>query len=159
MVKMLNNSWCGEIIKLVLPIQQIEFGVPVTLDGQPDLLDIEGNYQVAGGGFWGATDNGTLLGTIALINIGHSAGVVRKMFVHKDFRGKQYGIAAMLMQTLLQHCKETGITDIYLGTVDVMRAAHRFYEKNGFERLEKAHLPAYFPFMPADNMFYHLHLK
>ena len=38
------NDRCREIIDLILPIQQIEFNVPVTIEGQPDLLDIETNY-------------------------------------------------------------------------------------------------------------------
>jgi hypothetical protein len=43
------NEDCKEILDLILPIQQIEFNVPITLEGQPDLLDIEKNYHQTGG--------------------------------------------------------------------------------------------------------------
>lgn len=154
----INNAYCERIINLILPIQQIEFNVPVTLDGQPDLLDIEVNYQQKGGNFWGAMLGEELVGTIALINTGYQACALRKMFVKKEFRGKEHGIAQLLLEKLIEFCKENGIRDIYLGTVDVLKAAHRFYEKNGFEEIEVNTLPDYFPRMMADNKFYHLHI-
>ena len=90
----LNNSYCNQIIDIILPIQQIEFNVPVTLEGQPDLLDIEANYHENGGNFWGAEYDGQLVGTIALIAIGGNAGALRKMFVRKEYRGKEFSIAS-----------------------------------------------------------------
>jgi len=153
------NEDCQLVIDLILPIQQIEFNVPITIEGQPDLLDIESNYQQHGGNFWGAKLDGELVGTIALLNTGHNAGALRKMFVKKEFRGREYGIAQQLLETLLAYCSEKNITDVYLGTVDMLKAAHRFYEKNDFNRIEVADLPSYFPRMMADNKFYHLHLR
>jgi GNAT superfamily N-acetyltransferase len=170
------NDDCQQIVDLILPIQQIEFNVAITLEAQLDLLDVEGFYHKGGGGFWGAkvkgvtgggsveegggpaAGGGQLVGTIALIDIGHHAGALRKMFVNKDFRGKEMGIAQRLLEMLTGHCREKGITDVYLGSVDVMKAAHRFYERNGFTRIAMEDLPVYFPRMPADNVFYHLHL-
>jgi len=158
-VKLLDNNYCNEIINLVLPIQQMEFGVAVTLEGQPDLLDIETNYTKKGGGFWGALHNGKLVGTIALIASGNGIGILRKMFVQKEFRGKEHGIGQLLLEKLIQHCNIAGITDVYLGTVEVFKAAQRFYEKNDFAVIEKSKLPPEFLFMPADNKFYHLHIN
>lgn len=157
-IKPLNNSNCQEIIDLILPIQQIEFNVPITLEGQPDLLDIEANYDATGGKFWGAFNGEKLVGSIALIATGHQAGAIRKMFVRKEWRGKEHGIASHLLEALLSYCQANNITDIYLGTVEQLKAAHRFYEKNSFERIAKEDLPSYFPRMEPDSIFYHLHL-
>lgn len=157
-ITQLNNAYCERIINLILPIQQIEFNVPVTLEAQPDLLDIEANYQHGGGNFWGVTLGDELLGTIALINTGHRACALRKMFVKKEYRGKEYQIAQLLLAELLDFCKKNNINDIYLGTVDLLKAAHRFYEKNGFEEIDVNSLPEYFPRMMADNKFYHLQI-
>ncbi len=154
----LDNTFCEQIIDIIIPIQQIEFGVPVTLAGQPDLLDIETNYHQTGGNFWGAKVDGRLVGTIALIAIDGKAGALRKMFVRKEFRGRELGIAQQLLDELLAFCREHDINAIYLGTVDMLKAAHRFYEKNGFTQLAKADLPPSFPLMGADNIFYELHL-
>ncbi|QEC54269.1 GNAT family N-acetyltransferase [Anseongella ginsenosidimutans] len=158
-IKALNNADCPFIVDLILPIQQVEFNVPVTLEGQPDLLDLDTYYYATGGCFWGAFIEGELIGTIALISTGHQAGALRKMFVKKEFRGKEHGIARQLLQVLLAFCKAHGINELYLGTVDMLKAAHRFYERNGFQRIEAAALPPYFPRMAADNRYYHLSLK
>jgi GNAT superfamily N-acetyltransferase len=154
----LTNEYCQQIIDLILPIQQIEFNVPITLDGQRDLLDIETHYIRPGGGFWGAIHEGELIGTIALMDTGHSAGALRKMFVKKEFRGKELGVAQQLLTILIGYCNKQGITDLYLGTVEMLKAAHRFYERNSFRRIKVEDLPPYFPRMVADNVFYHLHL-
>jgi N-acetylglutamate synthase-like GNAT family acetyltransferase len=152
------NDQIQQVSNLILPIQQIEFNVPVTLKDQPDLLDIEANYHKNGGGFWGVKHEREVVGTIALIALGHNAGAIRKMFVKKEFRGKEMGIAQRLLETLLDYCRNHGITDIYLGTVDVLKAAHRFYERNNFERINADDLPSYFPRMAIDTIFYSLHL-
>ncbi|MCW3465746.1 GNAT family N-acetyltransferase [Chitinophaga nivalis] len=158
-INSIGNQYSREVIDIILPIQQQEFNIPITLEDQPDLLDIENNYHRTGGGFWGASVNGELVGTIALISLGHQAGAVRKMFVRKAFRGKEFGIAQQLLQHLIAHSQQTGITDLYLGTVDKLAAAVRFYERNHFQQIAKADLPGYFPIMSADNVFYHLQLK
>lgn len=150
------NDHCKQVLDLILPIQQIEFNVPVTLEGQPDLLDIETHYHNTGGGFWGAKVNEELAGTIAMIDIGHHACAIRKMFVAKKYRGKDIGIAQLLLNTLLDYCRNKGITDVYLGTVDMLKAAHRFYERNGFEHKKSEEMPAYFPRMMGENVYYHL---
>jgi len=158
-IRSIDNQFCEEIIDLILPIQQVEFNVPVTIEDQPDLHDIETNYHQTGGGFWGAIANNELVGTIALIATGYNAGAIRKMFVKKDFRGKEAGIAQQLLDQLVAYCKTVQIKDLYLGTVDKLAAARRFYERNNFKEIKKSDLPSYFPVMNADNVFYHLHLN
>jgi GNAT superfamily N-acetyltransferase len=158
-IQPIYNQYCQEIIDIILPIQQKEFNVSVTLEDQPDLHDIETNYHQTGGGFWGGFVNGELAGTIALISIGHQAGAIRKMFVKKEFRGKEYGIAQQLLEELIAYCKSVQITDLYLGTVDKLAAARCFYERNHFKEIKKTDLPSYFPLMNADNVFYHLHIN
>jgi GNAT superfamily N-acetyltransferase len=76
------------------------------------------------------------------------------MFVHKNFRGNQYGTASQLLQTLFQWTENEKINIIYLGTRSEFYAAHRFYEKNGFDEIPKSALPESFPLMKHDNKFY-----
>lgn len=156
----IGNPLSSQVIDLIIPIQQLEFKVPTNLAAQPDLLDIDGYYRQSGGGFWGALDGQRqVVGTIALVLFQKDAGAIRKMFVKKEFRGKEYGVARRLLEILIGHCRQTGIKDLYLGTVEAMKAAHRFYEKNGFTQVDKQDLPASFPLMAVDNMFYHLSLE
>jgi GNAT superfamily N-acetyltransferase len=157
-IKTLKNSDSKGIIDIILPIQQLEFGVPITLADQPDLLDIEDFYILNGGNFWGASVEGELCGTIAFLRFNEKAGAIRKMFVKKEFRGKEYGIASILLDELINYCRENGIGHLYLGTVDILKAAIRFYEKKGFVQLDKKELPSDFPVMASDNVFCHLAL-
>ena len=63
----IGNACSREVIDIILPIQQLEFNVPVTLEAQPDLSRLDEVYHGSGGGFWGARHNGQLVGTIGLI--------------------------------------------------------------------------------------------
>jgi N-acetylglutamate synthase-like GNAT family acetyltransferase len=157
-IQPIGNEYSKQIVDLILPIQQIEFNVPVTMEDQPDLLAIEKHYHHTGGNFWGALQENKLLGTIALISIGHRTGAIRKMFVKQEYRGKEYGIAKQLLEELILYCNKNEINELYLGTVDILKAAHRFYERNGFSRIKIEEIPAYFPRMTADNVYYHLSL-
>ncbi|GGH11211.1 GNAT family N-acetyltransferase [Pedobacter zeae] len=159
-IERLDNRFCEAVIGLILPIQQIEFKVDIDLAAQPDLLDIEKHYDGSGGAFWGAKLNGELIGTIALIaQAEHHAGAIRKMFVKKEFRGKDLGIAQALLETLIVYCGDNNLNKVYLGTKDILQAACRFYERNGFKQVRMEDLPVYFPRMPVDNVFYGLDLK
>lgn len=144
------------MINIILPIQQNEFNIAIGIKDQQDLLTIEEFYHQGGGHFWGAKINGELVGTIGLIKCSDDFGAIRKMFVKKEYRGKAYGIAQLLLETLIAYSKEIGLKSLYLGTKDVLQAALRFYEKNGFSLIEKTELPKDFPIMPVDNVFYRL---
>ena len=158
-IETLDNSNSEDITNMILPIQQLEFGVSITLADQPDLLSIEDFYINSGGNFWGAMVEGKLCGTIALLRFNGKAGAIRKMFVKKEFRGKQYGLAAMLLEELIDYCSDHGISDLYLGTVEILQAAIRFYEKNGFIKVDKKDLPQDFPVMASDDVFFHLRMQ
>jgi GNAT superfamily N-acetyltransferase len=144
------------VVDVVLPIQQLEFGVPITLEEQPDLMDIPGYCQRDQGNFWVALAGAEVVGTIALLDLGGGLGALRKMFVKKAWRGKERGIARGLLETLLAWADGRGFREIYLGTVAGYFAAHRFYEKNGFEQISAEALPPAFPRVGVDSKFYRL---
>jgi GNAT superfamily N-acetyltransferase len=149
-----NEKYKDAIVDLILPIQQNEFKVPITIKDQPDLQNIPLFYQKGNGNFWVAIGEDEVVGTIALIDFGDGMGALRKMFVHRDHRGKKSGVAQLLLNELRQWCKSKSMKEIFLGTIDSMHAAHRFYEKNGFSELLKSELPEKFPLMKVDNKFF-----
>ncbi len=146
------------VANLIVPIQQEEFGIAITYEDQPDLQDIPGYYQKEAGSFWVAVDDDTVVGSIALLDIGDGKGALRKMFVAPTHRGARYGTAKQLLKTLLAHARERKLVAIYLGTTDKFLAAHRFYEKHGFELIVANMLPLAFPRMSVDSRFYWLEL-
>ena len=141
---------------LIVPIQQNEFGIDITYDDQPDLKDIPGFYQNGIGNFWVAVDGLEVIGSIALKDIGGGEAALRKMFVAKSQRGADRGVAVELLQTLLGHARMVKLQAIYLGTTPQFKAAHRFYEKHGFQLIAPESLPVNFPRMVVDTRVYRL---
>ena len=147
------------MIEVILSIQRDEFGVPITVEDQPDLLDISGFYQQGSGNFWVAVADGEVVGTIALRDIGNRQGALRKMFVKPAYRGKEAGVAQRLFDELIASAIRAGIRELFLGTIDRFVAAHRFYERNGFVQVPEATLPKAFPLMGVDTRFYYRELS
>ena len=142
------------VVDLILGIQRGEFGMQITAEQQPDLARIPGFYQVGNGNFWAAVSGETIVGTIALLDIGSSRAALRKMFVHREFRGAEFGVATGLLDTALAWSADRRLREIFLGTTAHFHAAHRFYEKNGFLEIPRAALPDAFPVMEVDSRFY-----
>src|SRR6266550_671549 len=112
-IKEFTSDFQQQVIDLILDIQQNEFHVPITLEDQPDLLTIPSFYQNeesvrrpfshkrtqasdTKGNFWIAIHEGKVVGTIALVSFSNDEAAVRKMFVAKNFRGKEFGTAQKL---------------------------------------------------------------
>ena len=139
---------------LIVGIQRDEFQIAITLEDQPDLQDIPAFYQQGAGNFWVALAEGEVVGTVALLDLGNHQGALRKMFVHPSYRGPGHGVSARLLDTLLEWSRARGLKEVYLGTTEKFRAAHRFYERNGFTQIDPQELPPSFLKMAVDTRFY-----
>ncbi len=148
----------AQVVDLILEIQRGEFGMQISAEQQPDLRAIPSYYQVRNGNFWVALSGARVVGTISLLDIGSSQAALRKMFVHRRFRGGEAGAARALLDTLIAWSSSRAVREIFLGTTAHFLAAHRFYEKNGFRELAKSVLPPAFPIMEVDTKFYHRRL-
>lgn len=153
-VKEYTAEYQAQVSELILHIQQVEYDIPITLAQQPDLMEIERFYQQGAGNFWVALAGETVVGTVALLDIQNNQVSLRKMFVAADYRGKTYNTASLLLQQAFAWAQQKDIRDIYLGTTLQFVAAHRFYEKNGFQEVPVETLPASFPIMQVDKKFY-----
>ena len=154
-----SSEYQEEILNLIVTIQQTEFEIAITAEDQPDLCNIKEFYEKGAGNFWVALFNNKVVGTISLLDIGHGRAALRKMFVDKAYRGERYQVAFRLLDRLIKWAKSKKIKEIYLGTTSKFLAAHRFYEKNGFWKIDKSDLPVAFPVMKVDTRFYKLELS
>jgi len=100
------------VANVILPIQQCEFGIPISLERQPDLAEIQSFYQSGAGNFWVALSAGEVVGTIGLLDIGSQQAALRKMFVKPAFRGPTHQVAARLLDKLLQWGEFMGLRAI-----------------------------------------------
>ncbi|KAF6626679.1 GNAT family N-acetyltransferase [Paenibacillus sp. EKM208P] len=153
-LKEYSTEYQSQVVDLILHIQKDEYNIAIAKEDQPDLLDIENFYQRGNGNFWVALSEGTVVGTIALLDIGNRKTALRKMFVKQNYRGKTFNASNQLLHHAIGWARERSIEEIYLGTTPQFVAAHRFYEKNGFVRIAPGELPIGFPVMKVDKKFY-----
>ena len=146
------------VIELIDRIQVQEFGIPL-LEGQKiELQSIEQSFQKDHGNYWVALFNEKVIGTIAVMDIGHNAFELRDVFLDKEFRSQKTEYAKKLLQTVLAWAKQCEVQTIFLGTTLAFKAAHRFYEKNGFYEIFRKDMPSYCQPMECDEKFYRIDL-
>jgi N-acetylglutamate synthase-like GNAT family acetyltransferase len=155
-IRPFSTDLANAVVELILPIQRSEFHIPLTLADQPDLRNIPAFYQTGNGQFWVAVAAGRVVGAVGLRDLGDGQAALRKMFVHRDWRGRpgEPGLGQRLFDALLDHARVRRFQCIHIGTTATFLAAHRFYERNGFVRVPWSALPANFPRMAVDSRFY-----
>ena len=152
-----ENAYRQAVIDLILHIQNDEAKIHLSLEEQPDLLDIPNAYEATGGKFWIAVDRGDVVGTLAFMNYGNGNAVLKKFFVRADWRKKKLGLA--LYQKVLQELHRLGYRQVLLDTPSVATASHRFYERAGFRRIEKSDCPFPYHYPDRDSYLYLLILS
>lgn len=128
-----TEDYAERVRELILHIQNDEAGINLTLEEQPDLLDVE-TYYLKGGG----------------------NGVLKKFFVRADRRGK--GVGSALYETFYGFARESGFKRILLDTPSVAAASHRFYERAGFVGIDKERLPFEYDYPDRDSYLYLLEM-
>lgn len=147
----------NRIREFVLNIQNNEFNLGFDEQEQTDLIDTKTFYE--NGCFWTAKFKNEIVGTIGLQRLDKKNAVLRKLFVEKEFRGKDYTIALLLFEKLIEFVKKEQIKTIWLDTPSVASASHRFYEKNGFIQTDKINLPIGYIFPDKNSKIYKLTIE
>ncbi len=155
-----SDIYQKQVENLVLGIQNGEFNLGLTAQDQPDLPNIGEFYKT--GRFWVALDEeNQVMGTIGLEPLNESQAVLRKMFLDKSMRGnKDLNLAQNLVEILLRFAQEKGYQEIWLDTPPPAHAAHRFYERNGFELMPRESVPRTYKLAAINGLkIYRLILK
>ncbi|MCC8014290.1 MAG: GNAT family N-acetyltransferase [Eubacterium sp.] len=151
-----QEQYRQQIIDLILHIQNEEAGIALSIEEQPDLLDIPLFYEKNGGGFWIAVENNEVIGTFAFMNYGNGNAVLKKFFVRADWRNKKIGLA--LYETVISYLKENNYKQALLDTPAVAKTSHRFYEKAGFKRITNEQIPFQYEYPDRNSYLYLLKL-
>lgn len=84
MITFYADRYKEEVIKLILHVQNDEYGVGISVEEQPDILDIQSNYVKEGGNFWVAlNENGDVVGSIGLQKKTDDIAVLKKFLFIK----------------------------------------------------------------------------
>ncbi len=141
-----------QVIDLILHIQNSEAKINLTIEEQPDLLDVPLYYEKNGGAFWIAVEKDKVIGTIAFMNYGSGNAVLKKFFVRSDWRNRKIGYA--LYEKLIAFLKDEKYKRVLLDTPSVATTSHRFYEKAGFRKITKENLPFRYEYPDRDSYLY-----
>lgn len=155
-----DDRYKEEVIKLILYVQNVENSVGISEEEQPDILDIQSNYINDGGNFWiSLNDNGEVVGSIGLQKKTNEVAVLKKFFVYKDYRGKEFGISADLYQALLDFVNKQGFLKVILDTPSIATRSHSFYKKVGFKEIDKEDLPIQYDYPDRNSLIFQLDLS
>jgi ribosomal protein S18 acetylase RimI-like enzyme len=120
-----------EIRKLQKQHGEARFAGERLYDSQPDLRGLPQSYFEAGGAFWVARDAaGSLAGFVGLKRTSATSGAVKRLAVIPAYRGRHVGRA--LIEALIEHARELGLTEITLSTGKNEKARTLIYEPLGF---------------------------
>jgi GNAT superfamily N-acetyltransferase len=149
-IKVYSNDNQNDIDKMLSEIAN-EFDIPISNQSASTTAKLIDEY-------WVALNGNEVIGTVGVLKIENRKAVLKRMFVKKIFRGKEFGVSSLLMQKAFDWCRDENVNYIYLGTMDQFKAAHKFYEKNGFQKISKNTLPTDFVNNPVDDVFYKINL-
>jgi N-acetylglutamate synthase-like GNAT family acetyltransferase len=144
-IRLYKKSDKAEIDKMIDSIST-EFELPISNPNKANVTLLDK--------YWISLYNNEIVGTIGILKIEGKFSILKKMFVKREYRGKEYKTASLLLNKVFDWCNSQNIDTIYLGTMSQFKAAHKFYEKNGFERISINKLPSSFVTNPIDDIFY-----
>lgn len=119
-----------KVKKFVLSIPS-EFGFQHNIDLDYDLEDPDKHYNQNGGVFYVLENEGKVVGTIAVKNKGDSRAEIKRLYIHKDYRGKHLG--SLLVDKALSFCKDSDFQIIELDTWKRFKTAQKLYQNYGFQ--------------------------
>jgi ribosomal protein S18 acetylase RimI-like enzyme len=158
-VRGFHDSDQSGVEKLVLTIQQAEYGTKLSTDNQPDLRDVSAFFQGGHSAFWVAQANdGALIGCIGLMDLGKGACAMRKFMVAAHARGRDNGVAAALTAQFENHARQY-CPLIALSTIEATKAAQAFYSRNGYEAVDRSFMPDGFVPGPFDRVYMRKYLS
>ena len=104
--------------------------------------------------YWVLLIDEALAGVVGVIYLNDHEAELKRFYLKKEYRGSKNGFAKALLDQVLNWCNDNSIDNLYLGTISVLKAAQKFYQKNEFEKVEKESLPQEVDVFPMDNVFY-----
>jgi len=114
-----------------------EYYEAVSVLVRDDRSTFEREYFSEGAGIWLATDNGEIIGCIALHRLPNldTGGEIKRLYVREGYRGQ--GVAVGLLAALEAYATEMGYTALYLDSKDDLTTAIRFYQRQGYQTCER----------------------
>ena len=134
-----DNRDCTRIAQLVFAVLREYNLAPDPESTDADLKDIEQSYLKRGGAFYVLEDRpGSIIGAYGLYRIDEATCELRKMYLHRSFRGE--GLGKLLLEDALEKARRMGFEKVTLETASVLTEAISLYRSYGFVEYQPDHL-------------------
>lgn len=133
-IKEFKPEYEGQVIALISQVLKDQKVIPESAEpiSDEDLYKIPEVYS-GRGRFFLAVKDGKVVGTVAIREISGNTAKLNRMFVFTQHHGS--GVGQSLLDHALDFARQQGFKEIVLNTHPLMKRAHHFYEKNGFQRV------------------------
>lgn len=95
-----------------------------------DLLDVPGNFQAKGEGFWLAVEEGRVIGCIGTRKDGEGRSFLSRLYVKAS--RKRQGIGTRLLAVAEESLCARGVDTVYVHLGADYPESHHFYPKHGY---------------------------
>jgi putative acetyltransferase len=147
-----DNKDCEDIARLVYGVLEEYDLKPDPACTDADIKNIESSYFSRGGTFLVLeAGDGSIVGAYGLYPIDEQTCELRKMYLHKVYRGK--GLGRFLLEDALSEARQLGFERMILETASVLKEAIALYKSYGFVEYTPHHLSS------RCNQAYQLELK
>lgn len=127
-----DNNQVKDLITLIL---NSEFSTEKNAYSEDDLKDIDKTYGGKREAFFVCEDQKKIVGTVGIKEDTHGIALLRRIFVHPDYRQKGYG--SRLIDTAIEFCKILHYKEVVFRSTDKMKQAINLCLNKGFIETEK----------------------
>jgi predicted N-acetyltransferase YhbS len=89
----------------------------------------------------------------------NEVAILKKFFVYKDYRGKEFGIGTGLYKALIDFANKQAFSKVILDTPSKATRSHSFYKKVGFKEIAKENLAITYDYPDRDSLIFELDLS
>jgi len=138
-LRLANNKDCGKVTSLVYGVLAEYNLKPDPQATDADLSNIEHSYFQRGGTFYLVEEkDGSIIGAYGLYPLDKDACELRKMYLHRSYRGKGWG--KFLLEHALSQARKLHFKRMTLETASVLKEAINLYKSYGFVEYQPEHL-------------------
>lgn len=113
----------ARILKEEFPKESMAFPID-------DLNEINRSYGKLGEAFFIASENNSVIGTVAIKQEDERTALLRRLFVDASYRRKKIG--SQLIERAIDFCREVGYEELIFKTTSTMSHAIKLCEAKGF---------------------------
>jgi putative acetyltransferase len=101
-------------------------------DELPDLLTFARHYVAPRGAFFVIRDQGQVVGSVGVEQLGESLAELHRLYLDADLRGR--GLGRALVEAVIAWCRAGAIKHLLLWSDTRFERAHVLYARMGFQR-------------------------